>query len=87
MTASRVNPDAVNSPPKKLSYCLDPDLTPSCIILLMAVKSKLHVTALVTPSRVKVQTHYGASRYTFYPPLCHNVTPSHAVHDAVRYYF
>ena len=48
--ASRYDSDAVNSPPKKLSYYLDPDLTPSCINLLMAVKSKLHVTALVTPS-------------------------------------
>jgi hypothetical protein len=53
----------------------------------MAIKSKLHVTALVTPSRVKVQKHSGASRYTFYPPLCHNVTPSPPKRDAVKHCF
>lgn len=84
---SRCDSDAVNSPPIFFSYCLDPDLTPSCVNLLMAITCNFLLTALVTSSCVKSQKHSGASRYTFYPPLCHNVTPPHAICDTVRYYF
>ena len=87
LTASHYDPDAVNQPPIFFSYCLDPDLTPSCVNSFLAVTCNLLLTALVTPSFVISQKYSGTSRVTFYPPLCQYVTPSPPKHDAVRYYF
>ena len=69
------------------SDCLDPDLTPSCVIPFLAFTCKLLLTALVTQSLFNSQKCFGVSRVTFYPPLCQYVMPSPPKRDAFRYYF
>lgn len=86
LTASRVNLDIVNSPPKQNSDDLDPFLTSSRVKLLLAVSCILLLTTSLTSSRINwPKLHWIVTCNLIYPCIPSILTASRAILDIVRH--